>query len=36
MNVRNYSIIQESKNSTIKITIYVSLLLFVAKTRDLH
>jgi len=36
MNARNYSIIQESKNSTIKITIYLSLLLFVAKNKDLH
>jgi len=31
------SVIQESKNSTIKITIYIfSLLLFVAKNRDLY
>jgi hypothetical protein len=30
------SVIQESKNSTIKITIYFSLLLFVIKNRDLH
>jgi hypothetical protein len=30
------SIIQESKNSNIKITIFLSLLLFVAKNRDLY
>jgi len=36
MNDRNYSVIQESKNSTIKITVFLSHLLFVAKNRDLH
>ena len=36
MNARNYSVIQESKTSTIKITIYFSLLLYVTKNRDLH
>ena len=30
------SVIQEYKNSTIKITTYFSLLLFVGKTRDLY
>ena len=39
MNARNRflsSLIQEPKNSTFKITIYFSLLLFVAKDRDLY
>ena len=36
MNATNYSVIQESKTSTIKITIYLSLLLYVTKNRDVH
>ena len=36
MNARNYSVIQESKTFTIKITIYFSLLLYVTKNRDVH
>ena len=36
MNARNYSFIQESKTSNIKIAIYFSLLLYVTKNRDLH